>query len=205
MRTNGSSPYRMSFAVGGLFINESVEVAKLRDPSERWAETISRAIQSGIISSPKIASRRRTLREITNRLCTLCPPEIELLSVTPDRNEQQALLWLATCRAYRFVEEFACEVIRDRYLSYRLELPLESFDVFFDAKAEWHEELTKISSSTRKKLRQVLFRIMRDAGIITVENRIQKALLSARLRSLIAQNKPREIELFPGLEQEASA
>ncbi len=199
------APYKMSFAVGGLFINESVEVARLRDASERWEQTIVQAIEAGIISSPKIASRRRTIREIVNRLSTLSQPEIELLSATTDSTEKQALLWLATCRAYRFVEEFAHDVIQDRYLSYHLDLPLESFDVFFDAKAEWHEELAKISSSTRKKLRQVLFRIMRDAGVITGENQIQKAYLSPRLKALIVQSKPREIELFPGLTMEAGA
>ena len=205
MAANAPIPYKMSFAVGGLFINETIEVARLRNPSERWEQTIVQAIKAGIISSPKIASRRRTLREIVNRLSTLSPTEIELLSATTDRSEQQALLWLATCRAYRFVAEFAHDVIRDRYLSYHLNLPLESFDVFFDAKAEWYEELAKISSSTRKKLRQVLFRIMRDAGVINSESQIQKAYLSPRLKALIVQSKPQEIELFPGLTVEAGA
>lgn len=198
-QANLAAPYKMSFAVGGLFLNESIEVVRLRDPSERWETTIVRSIESGIISAPKIASQRRTLREIVNRLCTLSQTEIELLSATPDRSEQQALLWLATCRAYRFVKEFAHDVIRDRFLSYHLDLPLESFDIFFDAKAEWDEELGRISSSTRKKLRQVLFRIMRDAEVITADNRIQKAYLSPRLQALIAERDPKELELFPGL------
>ena len=197
-QANLAAPYKMSFAVGGLFLNESIEVVRLRDTSERWETTIVRSIESGIVSAPKIASQRRTLREIVNRLCTLSQTEIELLSATPDRSEQQALLWLATCRAYRFVKEFAHDVIRDRFLSYHLDLPLESFDIFFDAKAEWDEALGRISSSTRKKLRQVLFRIMRDAEVITADNRIQKAYLSPRLQALIAEHDPKELELFPG-------
>lgn len=199
------APYKMSFAVGGLFINESIEVARLHNPSERWNQTIIRAIESGVVSSPKVASRRRTLREIVNRLLTLSQTEIEFLSSTPDRSEQQALLWLATCRAYRFVKEFSQDVIRDRFLSYHLDLPLETFDIFFDAKAEWHDELGRISASTRKKLRQVLFRIMRDAELITADNRIQKAYLSPRIQALIAGSDPKELELFPGLTAGISA
>ena len=56
-----------------------------------------------------------------------------------DRTDQQALLWLAACRTYRFVGEFAVEVIRERYLSYQFDLPLEAFDILFDTKAEWDE------------------------------------------------------------------
>lgn len=116
-----------------------------------------------------------------------------------DRTDQQALLWLAACRAYRFVHEFALEVIRERYLSYQVDLPLESFDILFEAKAEWDDDLAGLSSSTRKKLRQVLFRMLREAEILSGENRIQTAILSQRLIAIIKDKNPAELALFPGV------
>ena len=125
--------------------------------------------------------------------------ELSYLVEDADRPDQQALLWLATCRAYRFVREFATEVIHDRFLSFKLELPLESFDVLFEAKAEWDEGLNGISATTRAKLRQVLFRMMREANVITPESRILAAYVSPQLAAMLARNCPSDLDLFPGL------
>jgi hypothetical protein len=199
MTKRAAPKYKMSFALGGLHLNESVEVARLHCPGQAWSGTLQRALDDGVVSLPKAASRRRTLREIVNRLSTLEPVELSFLIEEADRNEQQALLWVATCRAYRFVHEFATEVLRERYLSYQLDLPLESFDILFDAKAEWDEDLAGLSASTRAKLRQVLFRIMREAQIISEENRILSAYVSPRLKQLLEAECPQDLQLFPGL------
>tara|TARA_R110002020_G_scaffold422206_2_gene631378 strand:+ start:132 stop:716 length:585 start_codon:yes stop_codon:yes gene_type:complete len=189
----------MSFTTGGLFLNETVEVARLHVEGEPWEQTMLRAMGQGATSLPKTASNRRTLREISNRLRTLSSEEREFLQHEADRKDQQALLWLATCRAYRLVREFALEVVRDRYLSYQVDLPLEAFDILFEAKAEWDEQLADLSPSTRKKLRQVLFRMMREAGVLSGENRIQSALLSPQLKVMIENKDPAELALFPGI------
>ncbi|MDD9746821.1 MULTISPECIES: DUF1819 family protein [Marinovum] len=198
-------PYKMSFAVGGLLLNESVEVARMHAQSEAWDATLQRALDGGVTSLPKAASRRRTLREIVNRISTLDDEELDYLVERADRQDQQALLWLATCRAYRFVREFATEVIHEKFLSFQLDLPLESFDVLFAAKAEWDEGLAGISPMTRAKLRQVLFRIMREANVISVDNRILSAYVSPRLKTMLAEKSPRDLVVFPGLSHDGGA
>lgn len=194
----------MSFSTGGLFLNESIEVARLHGSEGSWDDTIVRALAEGTVSLPKTASQQRTLREIVNRISTLTDDELALLIETDDRTEQQALLWLAACRAYRFVGEFSIQVLRDRHLSYRLDLPLEAFDMFWDEKAEWYPELGEISNSTRLKLRQVLFRIMREAEIISTDGTIQTAYLTPRVRSLISQTRATDLAVFPGAALEES-
>lgn len=191
--------YKMSFTSGGLFLMESVFVADLHRTGEDWRDTLERALHEGATSLPKAASNRRSLREIVNRLMTLGDEEVRFLTEDASRQDQQYLLWIATCRAYRFVREFAVEVICDRYLSYQLELPLESFDIFFEAKAEWDDGLAAISDSTRNKLRQIMFRMMREASIISEENRIQSTYLSAPLRDLIEATNPQDLSVFPGV------
>lgn len=191
--------YRMSFSVGGLFLNESVTIARLHNEVASWEQTMVRALDQGTTALPKTASNRRALREIINRLRTMTAQERKFLLDEADRTDQQALLWLAACRAYRFVHEFALEVIRERYLSYQVDLPLESFDILFEAKAEWDDDLAGLSSSTRKKLRQVLFRMLREAEILSGENRIQTAILSQRLIAIIKDKNPAELALFPGV------
>ena len=195
-------PYKMSFAVGGLLLNESVEVARLHNPSEAWDATLRRALEEGVTSLPKTASRRRTLREIVNRISTLDHEELDFLVYRADRQDQQALLWLATCRAYRFVLEFATEVIHERFLSFQLDLPLESFDILFAAKAEWDEGLAEISPMTRAKLRQVLFRMMREASVISDNNRILSAYISPQLKAMLAEKRPQDLSVLPGLSRD---
>lgn len=192
-------PYKMSFTSGGLFLTESVAVAGMHLSGEDWKDTLERALQEGATSLPKAASNRRTLREIVNRLMTLNDDEVRFLIDDAGRQEQQYLLWVATCRAYRFVREYAVEVICDRYLAYQLELPLESFDIFFEAKADWDDGLASISDSTRNKLRQILFRMMREAGVVSDDQRIQSTYLSPKLRALIEATNPTDLAVFPGV------
>ena len=192
-------PYKMSFTSGGLFLNESIAVAGLHQSGEDWSKTLERALQEGATTLPKATSNRRTLREIVNRLSTLGDEDNRFLTNEAGRQEQQYLLWVATCRAYRFVREFAVEVICDRYLSYQLDLPLESFDIFFAAKADWDDGLASISDTTRNKLRQILFRMMREASILSTDNRIQSTCLTAPLRLLIESTAPADLTVFPGV------
>lgn len=204
MTAESPPKYKMSFSTGGLFLNETLAVAQLHVAGEPWSVTITRALTEGTTALPKAVSQRRTLREIVNRLSTLSDRERDYLVSDADRDDQLALLWLATCRAYRFVHEFATEVLRERYLSFHLDLPLETFDILFAAKAEWDDELAAISASTRAKLRQVLFRIMREAHVISDGNRIQSAIISSRLKRMLEVDCPADIILLPGLSRDGA-
>ncbi|UIJ87241.1 DUF1819 family protein [Rhizobium leguminosarum] len=200
--TENDQHYKMSFVVGGLFLNESTDVVTLHKSSESWHATLQMALGEGITSLPKAASRRRTLREIVNRLSKLKDAELSFFAETADRADQQAILWLAACREYRFVREFAAEVIRERFLSLQYDLAIESFDTFFAAKAEWSDPLASISPTTRSKLRQVLFRIMREAGIISQDNKILATYISPQLYRIIAGHSPSDLQLLPGLKSD---
>ncbi len=74
--------------------------------------------------------------------------------------------------------------------------------MFWDEKAEWHPALAEMSNSTRLKLRQVLFRMMREAEILSTDGTIQTAYLTPRVKSLIAQTRPADLAVFPGVSLE---
>jgi len=188
----------MSFVTGGLFINESVAVARQHHAGEDWESTLVIAQQSGAFPVRKAASARRTIREIVNRLKCLSADELRLL-IEGERSEQGAMLWLAVCRAYRFIGEFAVEVINERFLSFRTDLTYGDFDAFLSAKEDWSPKLAGLSASTRVKLRAVLFRMMREAEILLQDNRIVGALLSPRVEALIRAGNPDELLFFPGV------
>ena len=60
-------------------------------------------------------------------------------------------------------------------------MQLSDYEFFFESKAEWHEELDKLKESTKIKLKQVLFKIMKDAEIITADNVIIPGLITEEL------------------------
>jgi hypothetical protein len=193
--------YRMSFVVGGLFRNESVESAQVFQRVKDWDVARQEMVKTGSLGFRANSSAKRTVRELVDRLRTLSGEENELL-VEGNPQEQAVLLWLSVCRTYRFIAEFAAEVLRERFLSFRIDLDYDAFDTFFETKAEWNPELAAIRPSTRAKLRQVLFRIMREAGIISRSNEIRRTLLTPRLESLI---HPAELHWLPGADERAGA
>ncbi len=201
MEHRQEQPYLMSFGTGGLYINESVAVARQHVAGRDWALTMIDAQERGAFPVRKASSARRSIREIVNRLKQLTSDELALL-VEGERSEQAALLWLAACRAYRFIAEFAVEVLGDRFLSLRTSLTYDDFDAFLSAKEEWSPKLTSLSLSTRAKIRAVLFRLMREAEILSSDNGILGAMLSQRVLALIQVGNVDDLKYFPGAERQ---
>ncbi len=114
----------------------------------------------------------------------LTPDQLDLLA-EGSLEEQKQLLWVAICKRYLFVREFAVEVIREKFLAMNYQITDLDYDAFFNRKADWHAELEQITDKTRDKLKQVVFRILREAGITTTEASILPAVLSSRMVSVI--------------------
>lgn len=179
-------------------LNESLLIAQAYQPSESWASARERLLAQGASSLPKLASQTRALREVYDRIGHLSNEERHYLSAEADRAEQQAMVWLAVCRTYRFVYEFAVEVISERYQSWRLDLGHKVFDRFLTEKAECESSLAELSPSTCAKLRQVLFRMLREASLLSIDGRIQPIWLSGRMKRLIKESNPADLQVFPG-------
>ena len=191
--------YNMSFIGGGLLQQESVKLAELYLEKTDWGEVRKEAINKNLLQARTSSSAKRICPEICKRLSCLNQKELELL-VTGDPREQAYLIWLAICRKYRLLYEFSVEVIRERFLSLNNHLSYEDFDAFFNAKAEWHEELEKITASTRYKVRQILFKMLREAGLWSTDKLIIPAMLSPRLINVICSHAHQDLHIFPIME-----
>ena len=197
----GSDRYSLSFTTGSLFHHESVELVTLYFDLGDWNAVRTSVIANNVLQTRTLSTLKRICREVISRLRTLSPVELKFL-VDGSRQEQVYLLWLAVCRQYRFIADFAIEVLHERYISMKGDLNFDDFDAFFNRKAEWHLELDKITPATRSKLRQVLFKMLREADFLTANNTIHAAMLSPKLLELIHQGNRREILHFPVFESE---
>jgi len=195
--------YSMSFTTGGLLSQESEKVASLYLGLGDWVLVRDRALEIGLMQTRMLSSAKRIYREVSARLQTLTDDEIELLVNGSDR-QRMDILWLAICCRYTFIRDFSVDILRERFLTLRHEIANEDFDAFFNAKAEWHHELDTITSGTRTKLRQNLFRMLREAEFISHANRIQPAVLSPQTLDLIMRRGIDTLHIYPTLDSEAN-
>lgn len=193
--------YIMSLTTGGLFLRESVKLATLFLEQGDWNTLRDKVISENLLQTRTVSTSKRFCREIISRLKTLGPREMDLLVHGIDR-EQGYLLWIAVCRRYKFIADFAVEIIRERYLSLKTDLHHEDFDSYFNRKSEWHPELDELKPTTRNKLRQVLFKILREAGLLTNRYTLDAAMLSPRLLEAISHNSREAVLFFPAVESD---
>lgn len=188
--------YILSFTSASLSMPESVKIAEVYLQLGDW-DMVKEVVKSeNLIQARTASSIQRVYQELAPRLEGLTLEQIELL-VEGTTQEQRQLLWYAICKRYAYIREFAIEVIYEKFLTLDYQLTEFDYDAFFNRKADWHEELDRLTDSTRKKIKTVIFRMLREAEIINKEDMILPALLSRRLVETLIERDPIDIQIFP--------
>jgi len=188
INTKKTKNYKMSFTVGGLFYQESITAVELYVGTKDWTAVREEIVKSNLFQVRTISTLKRITREILSRLESLSLEQIKIIH-KGSRQEQIQMLWIAVCRNYDFIHDFAVEVIREKFLLMDYTLTKQDYNIFFDTKAEWHEELETLKDSTKNKLKQVLFKILREAEIISNDRMIIPAIVSKRVARTLLNDK----------------
>lgn len=188
--------YSMSFTTAPLLRQESLILAELYDQLGDWEKVREIVVSENRLQLRTVNSARRMTSELISRLKLLSAAE-QLLLRDGSPQEQGYLLWLAVCRRYRFVYDFAVETVREKFL--RLDLALEpaDYDIYFEGKAEWHPEVERVATATRNKGRQYVLRMLREADLLSENDQIIPALLTPALIEAIRANNPADLAVFP--------
>ncbi|MGR3303628.1 MAG: DUF1819 family protein [Candidatus Scalindua sp.] len=194
--------YSMSFTAGGLLCRESVEVAKLYLSLTNWQNVRKKVLEDNILQARTQNTAKRIFREISSRLDLLTKEDLAIL-VEGSYQEQVQILWLAICKRYKFIYDFAVEVIREKFLSLSLEISFEDYNVFFNSKAEWHDELESLTEKTKNKARQVVFKILREVELLSKNNIITPCILAPRVFESICNDDPLNLSIFLITENES--
>ena len=182
--------YEFSFTASSLRLKEMALVAS--------------AIVSGTdlnlvrdLGNGKVATGKRRYREFNNRLVNLTKTEMELL-VNGDFIVQKQIGFLAICKAYGFIRDFTIEVLADKMQVYDYEITEGDYISFFRRKAEFHTEMDELTETTQKKIKQVTFKILEEAGIIdSVKTRIiQPQLIDDIVIKAIVADDPMWLKIF---------
>jgi hypothetical protein len=145
----------------------------------------------------KFSSVRRKSQEFRKRLKTLTPPQTVAL-IEGDSILQRQLAYLSVCKVYDFIREFVLEVLREKMILMDYQVTEGEYLSFFRRKMMDHPELEELSETTEKKIKQVVFRMLAEAGIINSakEKVLQYQILEPELIQLIKNDHPKWFEVF---------
>jgi hypothetical protein len=188
--------YKLSFTSASLSISGSVKIAEAYLQFRDWEAVKEKVQTENLLQARTQSSVERTFRELAPRLQQLTEEQLELL-VEGNHQEQKQLLWLAVCNRYAYIREFATEVLHEKYLRLDYGLTAFDYDAFFNRKADWHDELDQLQETTRRKIKQVLFRMLREAGLVSKEGAIIPTVLSGRMVEVLAPDSPTNLQIFP--------
>lgn len=217
--------YRLSFTVGGLLAQQGKILATLfveneheytsldaeptngeTDTDHEIGEHITRirkqAIEENALSIRTRSANSRVVSEVSKRLSALTETEIRYLADndTP-ASDRQALMWVAMCRYYALIGDFANDVLRERYLMGFSTLAKSDYDQFILAKSMWHPELEEMSALTAGKLRANVFKAMNEAELWEKENDTLLPSLLSKSVTAILEDKPESFRFFPSRER----
>lgn len=188
--------YALSFTAGALLSSEAALVAPIYLREHDWVLTRGRVKNENLLQGRVATSNTRMLRALVPRLQLLTEAELQIVA-NGTSTERGQLMWAAACRRYTLIAEFAEEVLRERFLTLAGSVTYEEYDAFYRGKAMWHEELDEVTDLSYKKLRQVLFKMMVEAGLLTKQGQIEPALFSTRVADCLSERTPSDIRFFP--------
>lgn len=190
------SKYILSFTAASLRLNEMIKVAKAAYDNNTTDLNVVK--ESGVVfSSVKTRTSDREFREIRKRLEKLTPEQINIL-INGDLISQKQIAFLAVCKRYGFIRDFTIEVIRNKVLVFDYQLHESDYNSFINSKILLYPELEEFSESTRKKAKQVMFRILEQADIINnaVEKTIQPQILQQGVINAIVKEDSAWLKIF---------
>lgn len=188
--------YRLSFTIGGLLRAEATAIAEVLLATGDVIAARAQAQECNLVQQRTATSTARVTREVVQRLTQLPKEGVELVahgSIT----DAGHLMWLAACLRYRFLRDFGREVIRGRYTSGQTFLTHEEFDAFWNLQSSWIDELRDTTETTRKKLRQNTFRMIREAGFLDQHDEIRPVVLAPAVAEVVTACSSQLLWSFP--------
>lgn len=188
--------YSLSFTTGALLAREATLLAPVYLQQRDWHKVRDLALEENLLQVRTYTTGVRLVREAVKRLSALTDEEVQLLTEFT-ASERRHLMWVAACRRYGLIGEFAEGVLRERFLLMTPTLDHHDFDSFIRSKSLWHDELVEVKDSTLRKLRSNVFRMLQEAGLLSEAGNIMPALLSERLVVVISAHPPSDLRFFP--------
>ncbi|MBQ6502298.1 MAG: DUF1819 family protein [Flexilinea sp.] len=188
--------YSMSFTAASLLPAESLALADAYAETRDWERTKEQALRENLIQKRSYSSIKRQVPELIKRLTNLSDPQIEQL-VSANDHEQKYILWLAVCKTYPFLKEFAQEIMYEHYHAFNNCITPADVRAFFDSKAIIHPRLQDLSVETQKKVISETMTLLRQSGLISEKNEILPLFMTAALEVCLSEEDEEYRRIYP--------
>ena len=110
----------------------------------------------------------------------------------------KAMVFVALLKSYSFLFDFVAEVIRTKYFLFDNLMMDSDYSRFFNSKSLTHKELEELSDLSAKKIKQVVFTILMQVGLLTQRTNglILKPYLSDQSLKVIVKDQPVLLSCF---------
>ena len=184
--TESTFKYEFSLTGSSLRVNEMILFA-------------TKYINEGLLEfkSDKGTTNKRMVSEFKKRIDNLTVNQQELLLNSNFSNQKQ-LAFLSACKTYSLLRDFVIEVVREKYLIMDYNLTETDYISFIRRKEINHDELANLTDQTQAKVKQVVFKILEQAGIINNvrDKEIQLQLLGGSTKKSIIEDNPEWLKVF---------
>lgn len=140
---------------------------------------------------------KREFSEIKKRLSLLNADQIQLM-IHGSNDDAKSVILLSIVKAYPYIYDFIVEVLLNKYLLFDRNLLESDYTRFINSKSLQHAELERVSEITYKKVKQVVFKLLEQVGLITnIKNGIiLKPILSKQVVKVILEDDPVYLSAF---------
>lgn len=189
----GINKYRFSFTAASLMLVELIEYAKILVGNGFIIDDL----QHQSLKKDKAKTGKREFAELKIRLSTLSRDELELLAES-DIATQKLISYIACCRAYNYIREFVMEVVLEKVSLFDHQITEIDYNAFFNKKCIDHDELEDLADTTKAKIKQVVFKILQQAGLIdsVKSKKIVIPIVDTRLENIIKETNPSDLALL---------
>lgn len=182
--------YGFSFTASSLRLNEMILVATAL-AEKRELDYINE------LGGGKSTTGKRMLVEFEKRMTNLTPRQADIL-INGDFLSQKQIAFLSVCKTYLFIRDFVVEVLREKILVFDYQITEGDYISFYRRKLDLHPEMDKITDLTEKKIKQVTFKILEQAGIIdSIKSKvIQPQIIDKKVMAAIALENPNWLKVL---------
>ena len=170
-------------------ITETLVVAEEYHRFSDWALVKESLISNNLLNKIKQSTFNREFAEIKKRINNLSQQQIELM-VSGDMDEAKSMILLSILKSYDFFNDFMVEVLSHKFQLFDRFLEDSDYNRFINYKNINHPELLTITPETASKVKQVIFKILEQLGIITSAKNgtIIKPILSSKSIEVIVND-----------------
>ena len=198
MPSGAPHSYNLSFTAASLRPELARIVAECYLELGGWPLVRERILSENALQCRSSGSAVRLERELRQRLQTLTQGQLELLAQA-NAEDRAAVAWLAACKHIPFAFEFAAEVLREKLAAHDPVLRHSDYEAYVENKGLSHVELAQLTPSSKNKIRQVLVRMLTEAGLLekgTSLGTIQRPALSSAVEQVVISDSPAWLAAF---------